>query len=112
MSVPIKNTSILIVDPKTAKRCEELFVGEVWLNSEGVARGYWKNADATNETFKASLATPEDDNRNFLRTGDLGFMYQGELYITGRLKDLIIIDGVNYWPQDIEWAVENSHSEV
>lgn len=110
--VPIKNTSVLIVDPKTAKRCEELFVGEVWLSSEGVARGYWKNADATNETFKASLATQEDDNRNFLRTGDLGFMYQGELYITGRLKDLIIIDGVNYWPQDIEWAVENSHSEV
>ncbi len=109
---PIKNTSVLIVDPNTAKRCEELFVGEVWLSSEGVARGYWKNVDATNETFKASLATPRDDNRNFLRTGDLGFMYQGELYITGRLKDLIIIDGVNYWPQDIEWAVENSHSEV
>lgn len=109
---PIKNTSVYIVDPITKKQCEPSCIGEVWLASEGVASGYWNNTSANNDTFKASLAEQGDEERHFLRTGDLGFLHDEELYITGRLKDVIIINGVNYWPQDIEWAVEKSHDSI
>lgn len=104
------NTVVAIVHPETLTRCASDEVGEIWVSSAGVARGYWQRPDATQETFRAQLA--ETGEGPFLRTGDLGFLQDGELFVTGRLKDLIIIRGENYYPQDIEWVVEKSHAAL
>lgn len=98
--------TVIIVDPDTLTPCPPERVGEIWVSGPSVARGYWKRPEATEETFHAHLANGEGP---FLRTGDLGFFSDGELFITGRLKDLIIIRGSNHYPQDIELTVEKSH---
>ncbi|MGK7905412.1 MAG: amino acid adenylation domain-containing protein [Hormoscilla sp.] len=97
---------IALVDPESNTRCRADQVGEIWISSLSVAQGYWNQPEATAKTFNAYLDTGEGP---FLRTGDLGFMQDGELFITGRLKDLIIIWGRNHYPQDIELTVERSH---
>ena len=103
----IEDTRIAIVNPLTLIECKEGEIGEVWASGGSIAQGYWQREDATAETFKAHIA---DTNEGpFLRTGDLGFMTDNELYITGRHKDLIIIRGQNHYPQDIEYTVEASH---
>jgi len=84
-------------------------IGEIWVQGESVAKGYWQQTEKTQETFGALTTTGD---RPFLRTGDLGFMYQGELFITGRLKDLIIIRGKNHYPQDIELTVANANEQL
>lgn len=98
---------ILIVNPESLTQCQEKEVGEIWVSSGSVAQGYWNRQEKTQETFKAYLA----DNQvgPFLRTGDLGFLLNDELFVTGRLKDLMIIRGRNYYPQDIEHTVQQSH---
>ncbi len=101
------NTQVAIVHPETLRRCAPDEVGEIWVASAGVARGYWQRPEVSEETFGARLA--DTGEGPFLRTGDLGFVRDGELFVTGRLKDLIIIRGENYYPQDIEWVVEKSH---
>ena len=89
-------------------RVEPYHVGEVWVSGPNVAQGYWCDATATSHTFKAQIA--DNPGRTWLRTGDLGFLDErGELYITGRIKDLIIIRGLNHYPQDIEKTVQSSH---
>lgn len=98
---------ILIVDPETRTSCEGDRVGEIWVAGSSVTQGYWNQPEKTKETFQASLANTHADC--FLRTGDLGFLKDGELFVTGRLKDLIIIRGRNYYPQDVELTVEQSH---
>ncbi|MDJ0688974.1 MAG: fatty acyl-AMP ligase [Xenococcaceae cyanobacterium MO_188.B32] len=98
---------IAIVDPNTMTRCPDDGVGEIWLSDPSVAQGYWKRPDVTKETFCAYLQDTQEGP--FLRTGDLGFMHDGELFITGRIKDLIIIRGTNHYPQDIEWSVQQLH---
>jgi len=103
----LAGTQVAIVHPESLTRCASDQVGEIWVSSVGVARGYWQRPDATQETFCAYLA--DTGAGSFLRTGDLGFIKDGELFVTGRLKDLIIIRGENYYPQDLEWVVENSH---
>jgi acyl-CoA synthetase (AMP-forming)/AMP-acid ligase II/3-oxoacyl-(acyl-carrier-protein) synthase len=103
------DTKVLIVDPITLTTCAQDKVGEVWVASGSVAIGYWRSAQETAETFQAHLANGDGP---FLRTGDLGFFYNGELFITGRLKELIIIGGQNYYPQDIERTAESSHSAL
>ena len=102
---PRLETEILIVNPQTLVKCQPAQVGEVWVSGATVAKGYWNKAQASLETF------PVADNqlKSFVRTGDLGFIYQNELYITGRIKDLIILKGENHYPQDIELTVANSH---
>ena len=100
---------LLIVDPKTHHPCSVNQVGEIWLAGPSLAQGYWRQPEATRETFDACLA---DGAGPFLRTGDLGFVRNGELYVTGRLKDLIIIRGQNHYPQDIEQTVGQSHESV
>ena len=100
------DTTVIIVNPESLTRCNPEQVGEIWVSSESVAAGYWNRADATKETFQACES---DGNGPFLRTGDLGFLKHGELFVTGRLKDVIIIRGRNYYPQDIELTVEKSH---
>ncbi|MGK7944683.1 MAG: fatty acyl-AMP ligase, partial [Microcystaceae cyanobacterium] len=98
-------TEVAIVNPDTFVRCAEDEVGEIWAKDPSMAQGYWQREDATIETYKAHIA--ETNEGPFLRTGDLGFMKDGELYITGRIKDLIIIRGTNHYPQDIEWTVQH-----
>ncbi len=102
---PIGDTEVAIVDPKTLKRCHPLEVGEIWVSSPGLARGYWRRGEETARTFGATV----DGKGAFLRTGDLGFIKGGELYVTGRIKDVIIIRGRNHYPQDIEFTVARSH---
>ncbi|MEO8497155.1 MAG: AMP-binding protein, partial [Planctomycetota bacterium] len=104
---PLPGTSIEIVHAAACRRCAEDEVGEIWIASPSVPQGYWKQREATDETFHARLA--DTGEGPFLRTGDLGFLRDGHLYITGRLKDLIIIRGLNHYPQDIELTVEQSH---
>jgi len=97
---------VSIVDPETLAPCAPDCVGEIWVSGPSVARGYWRRPAETTETFGAHLATGEGP---FLRTGDLGFLDRGQLFVTGRLKDLIIIRGSNHYPQDLEHTVERSH---
>ncbi|HEX8087809.1 MAG TPA: amino acid adenylation domain-containing protein, partial [Blastocatellia bacterium] len=104
------DTEIIIVDPETLTRRAPDEVGEVWVSSPSVARGYWNNPEETERTFKAGLAGTGQGL--YLRTGDLGFLKNGELFVTGRLKDLIIIRGRNHYPQDIERTVERSHPSL
>ncbi len=98
---------IVIVDPQSLNLCRPGRIGEVWVSGSNVAQGYWNRPDETERTFKARLVRTGEGP--FLRTGDLGAMWDGELFITGRLKDLIIIRGRNHYPQDIELTVERSH---
>jgi amino acid adenylation domain-containing protein/non-ribosomal peptide synthase protein (TIGR01720 family) len=100
---------VLIVDPESLIACEPDMVGEVWVSSPSVAHGYWNRPDENRRLFEAKVA---NDHRSFLRTGDLGYQRDGELFITGRIKDLIIIRGRNYYPQDIELTVECSHPSL
>ena len=98
---------IVIVNPESLTECRDGEIGEIWVSSDSVAQGYWNRPEQTEETFKAYLADTQVGP--FLRTGDLGFLLAGELFITGRLKDLIIVQGRNHYPQDIEATVEKSH---
>ena len=100
-------TRIVIANPASQATCADGEVGEIWLAGPVVAQGYWNRPDATAETFNAFLA--DTGEGPFLRTGDTGFLHGGELFVTGRLKDLIIIRGVNHYPQDIEFTVQQSH---
>lgn len=101
---------IFIVDPTQQVSCPPDVIGEVWVRGSSVAQGYWQQDEETTKTFQAYLASTGEGP--FLRTGDLGFLHQGELFITGRLKEIIIIAGRNYYPQDIERSVESSHPDL
>ncbi len=97
---------IAIVDPETGRRCADDRIGEIWVAGPSVAEGYWNRREDSEGAFGARLA---DGEGPYLRTGDLGFLDRGELFVTGRLRDLIIIRGSNYHPQDIERTVEGCH---
>jgi len=101
---------IAIVDPDTCCLQPDDEVGEIWVSGPSVAQGYWNRLEETEHTFRAYLAGSREGP--FLRTGDLGFLRGGELVVTGRIKDLIIIRGRNIYPQDIELTVENCHPAV
>ncbi|ETX02330.1 MAG: AMP-dependent synthetase and ligase [Candidatus Entotheonella factor] len=102
----LKDQSILIVDPDNLTPCAPNQIGEIWISGPSVAQGYWNHPKATEETFGAYTTTGEGP---YLRTGDLGFLSHGELFITSRLKDVIIIRARTHHPQDIEATVEQSH---
>lgn len=102
------DTKVAIVDPDTLITCQPDQVGEIWVSDPSVASGYWQRPEESESTFRAY--TSDTKEGPFLRTGDLGFMLGGELFITGRIKDLIIIRGTNHYPQDIEWTVQEIHS--
>ena len=91
---------VLIVEPHTLAELADNCVGEIWATGPSIAHGYWRNPEATAKTFV------QHAGRTWLRTGDLGFMQGGEVFITGRLKDLLIVRGHNLYPQDIEQTVE------
>ncbi len=99
---------VLIVDSVNFTRLPEDRVGEIWIHGLSVAKGYWNKPEETQQTFHAKLV--DSSGGPYLRTGDFGFIHKGELFVTGRLKDLIIVRGVNRYPQDIEMTVERSHS--
>ncbi|MEM1168085.1 MAG: fatty acyl-AMP ligase [Cyanobacteria bacterium P01_H01_bin.35] len=103
----LTDQQIKIVHPEKLTLCTEGEVGEIWVSGPSIAQGYWHKPEETKQTFAAYLA--EAPKRLFMRTGDLGFLKAGELFVTGRLKDVIIINGRNHYPQDIEWTVEQSH---
>ncbi len=101
---------IVIVDPDRLTRCPDRQVGEIWVAGPSIALGYWRRPQETEEIFQAHVR--DNGQPPYLRTGDLGFLVDGELFVTGRLKDLIIIRGVNYYPQDIEQTVEQCHAHL
>lgn len=98
---------VAIVDPEVCRACPDGRIGEIWVQGDSVAAGYFDNPGATADVFGARLA--DTGEGPFLRTGDLGFLRDGQLFVTGRLKDLIIIRGRNYYPEDIELTVEGAH---
>lgn len=107
---PSPETRVEIVDPATQQRSEPGQAGEIWLSGPSVALGYWSRPDETAKVFHARLAG--DEENRFLRTGDLGCFFDGELVVTGRLKDLIVIRGANYYPQDIEASAALAHPDI
>ncbi|MES9601520.1 AMP-binding protein [Actinomadura sp. NPDC000929] len=103
----------VIADPETGVRLADGAVGEIWVHGPNVAAGYWGRPEATRETFEAVLADHGDLPRSpWLRTGDLGVLHGGELFVTGRIKDLVIVDGRNHYPQDIEFTVSGAHRAI
>lgn len=103
-------TEVRIVDPSSCVALGEGYVGEIWVQSGSVAGGYWNQPEATAATFGAHVAVSGDGP--FLRTGDLGFLLDGELFVVGRSKDLIVIRGRNHHPQDLEATVERCHPAI
>lgn len=103
------NQTLAIVNPSTLTPCGAAEVGEIWVRGKSVAQGYWNKPEQTQQTFQAYTTTNEGP---FLRTGDLGFLLEGELFVTGRLKDVVIIRGRNHYPQDIEATVEQCHALI
>ncbi|MFM7205436.1 MAG: aminotransferase class I/II-fold pyridoxal phosphate-dependent enzyme, partial [Planctomycetaceae bacterium] len=114
---------VLIVDPQTCEPLPPGRVGEIWVSGPSVAQGYWNRPDESQATFGATISLPEDPAAGavatwqpnpgpYLRTGDLGFFDAGELFVTGRIKDLIIIRGRNHYPQDLERTVEEASDLV
>jgi acyl-CoA synthetase (AMP-forming)/AMP-acid ligase II len=94
---------IVVVDPEKQTPCKNGTVGEIWIAGPSVVQGYWNRPEDSEQTFRARLA--DNGKGPFLRTGDLGFIHAGQLFVTGRRKDLIIIRGLNHYPQDIERTV-------
>ena len=107
---PIEEVTLEIVNPETCEPVASGQVGEVWITGLQVAMGYWQRDIESEQTFKARLA--HGDERDWLRTGDFGFIRDAQLYITGRIKDVIILRGRNHYPQDVEITVELSHPRV
>jgi len=110
-SVPPEQ-EVRIVDPVTRMLVGEGEVGEIWLQGPSTAHGYWKDEENTKEIFGATLASENMPTRNYLRTGDLGFLQDSELFVTGRLKDLLIVRGRNFHPQDIEETAQQLNSRL
>jgi len=109
----ISDTRIHIVNPSTRQAAEAGEIGEIWVQGPGIAAGYWQRPDATEATFEAYFKNAQRDVIGpCMRTGDMGFMHEGELVITGRAKEIVIIRGRNYYPQDIEWIVQDQHAAL
>lgn len=102
--------TVEIVTPETLERARKNEIGEIWISGASVAKGYWNRPEQTLGTFEAQLKN--DENSRFLRTGDLGFLDESGLFVTGRIKDLIIFNGRNLYPQDIEKSVEQCHAAL
>lgn len=102
-----KGCEVIIVRPETYEKLEGGQVGEIWVKGPSVAQGYWQKEEQTRISFHAY--TSDSGEGPFLRTGDLGFIHQGEIYVSGRLKDLIIVRGRNHYPHDIEETVQEAH---
>lgn len=109
--LPRGGQRVVIVDPETALECSPDGVGEIWVAGDSVGQGYWNKPEETEQTFGAVLARPGQDGFTgpFLRTGDRGFLLDGELYIVGRSRDLMVIGGRHYYPNHVESTVQGCH---
>jgi len=107
---PTFGSRVLIVNPDTGRCCAPREIGEIWLSSPSVAKGYWRREEETRQTFGAMLA--DDGSGPYLRTGDLGTLIDGELFVAGRLKDMLIVRGFKHYPQDLELTVERQHPAI
>src|SRR5262249_20791482 len=106
----VSDMEVAIADPVTCKELPPGQVGEVWFRGPSVAMGYWNRPEETKKLFEARLA---DDGRGpFMRTGDFGFMHGGQLFPTGRLKEMMIFWGRNVYPQDVERTVSSCHAAL
>lgn len=105
----LPSMTLKIVNPTTFIECHDQEIGEIWLAGGSVAQGYWNKPQETQNTFQAFTQSGEGP---FLRSGDLGFIFEQSLYVTGRLKEMIIIRGINYYPDDIEHSVLQSHESL
>jgi acyl-CoA synthetase (AMP-forming)/AMP-acid ligase II len=101
---PFEGSKLIVVNTAEGRRCEDGEVGEIWFSGPGVAQGYWRDPEETAEVFDARLA--DEPGTPYLRTGDLGALVDGEIYVVGRIKELIIINGRNIYPHDIEFSAE------
>lgn len=108
--VVLPGQEMAIVDPETRKRLPPDRIGEIWISSPTVGEGYWNKPEISQSTFRAKI--DGEEGKAFLKTGDLGFLLENQMFVTGRIKDLIIIRGVNRYPQDIEQTVENCGDEL
>lgn len=100
--------TIAIVHPDSRQRLPDGAIGEIWVQGTHVAQGYWQKPELSEQIFRARIQG-DPEAGTFLRTGDLGALFQGQLFVTGRTKELLIVRGRNYYPRDIEWTVERSH---
>lgn len=116
-----RNLAAAIVDPATAEELADEHVGEIWLHGDNIGIGYWGRAEETAATFQAVITKRQpqlshaeglSEDAHWMRTGDLGVYIDGELYVTGRYKDLIIVNGRNHYPQDVEYTAQESTSTV
>jgi len=110
--VALSPHDLKIVDPKTKCELAEGDVGEIWFSGPSVSSGYWNLKTLSEEIFEQAIESNVENNHCYLRTGDLGVIWQNELYVTGRIKDLIILRGKNYYPQDIETSTVEAHEAV
>ncbi len=107
---PVPGKRVVIVDPNTLRACPPDTMGEIWAFNGRIAQGYWKNPEATKEIFQAYLA---DTNEGpFFRTGDIGCFIEGDLVVTGRIKEMVILHGKNYFAQDLEKTIETAHPQL
>lgn len=109
---PLHGVQLQIVNPESRAALGPKQIGEIWLAGNSACRGYWNREGLTKETFGNVITGDPQRTNTYLRTGDLGFLYEDELFVCGRIKDLIIVNGINYHPQDIEFAVESSSQKI
>ena len=105
---PLDGINVRIVDPDTGVAVGDSGIGEIWVAGQSTCGAYWNKPEHSEHVFNNSIANDLNGARSYLRTGDLGFLQQGELFVCGRLKDIIILRGQNYYPEDLEAAVESS----
>jgi thioester reductase-like protein len=109
---PLPSMDVRIVDPDQHVALDPGHIGEIWIAGSGKCLGYWNNPELTLKQFRARLVDDSPYDDGYLRTGDMGFFHEGELFVCGRIKDMIILRGQNYYPQDIENAVERGSSLI
>jgi thioester reductase-like protein len=105
---PLPGMDVKIVNPELHLALKPGQIGEIWISGSGKCLGYWNNPELTLKQFRARLVDDSPYDDGYLRTGDMGFFHDGELYVCGRIKDMIILRGQNYYPQDIENVVERA----
>jgi acyl-CoA synthetase (AMP-forming)/AMP-acid ligase II len=109
---PLDGIHVRVVNSQSRTILGERQIGEIWIAGKSSCQGYWNRPQLTREVFGNTVANDLDDRNAYLRTGDLAFLHEDELFVCGRIKDLIIIRGINYYPQDIETIVESSSKRI
>jgi thioester reductase-like protein len=109
---PLDGVHVRIVDPDLGAAVGSDGIGEIWLAGKSTSRGYWNKPELSEQVFGNTITNDPDDSRQYLRTGDLGFLRDGELFVCGRLKDMVILRGENYYSEDLEAAVESSSAKI